>query len=81
MSFWARQKFPVIAVAFIFKKDADLDNIGLYINGLDARHFSDHLFDLGIDGEHVSLFDLRCLFRAEELPILDNFLGEILGWS
>ena len=79
VSFWARQKFPIVAVAFILKKDAIIRNIRLYINGCDACYFSRHVYCPFVKGEHVLLFDLRNVLEAKEWPILDTFL--VYKWN
>ena len=83
VSFWARQKFPVVAVAFIFKNDAirTRSRIRVYINGhdCDAYDFSSGRRGFAAVRDHVLLFDLRCLLVAEERPILNTF--QVSEWN
>ncbi|XLU29658.1 hypothetical protein S245_065724, partial [Arachis hypogaea] len=81
VSFWARQKFPVLAVAFILKEKASMGSANLYINGCNAHQFiSNNYYCPYVKGEHVLLFDLRSLFKDdEEWRILDTFL--IYEWN
>ena len=83
MSFWARRKFPVVAVALIFKNDAiqTHSRIRVYINGhdCDAYDFSSGRLGFTVKRDHVVLFDLRCLLVAEERPILDTF--QVSEWN
>ena len=76
LSFWARRKFPVVAVAFMFNKDAPLLHASLRINGHNVLHFrnDDLTFIVEVKRYHVLLFDLRRLFDVEEWQILDTFL-------
>ncbi|XP_057733490.1 disease resistance protein RPV1-like isoform X2 [Arachis stenosperma] len=81
VSFWARQKFPVLAVAFILKEKASMGSANLYINGCNARQFiSNNYYCPYVNAEHVLLFDLRSLFKDdEEWRFLDTFL--IYEWN
>ncbi|MED6184223.1 hypothetical protein PIB30_045396 [Stylosanthes scabra] len=72
LSFWARRKFPAIAVAFIFKTaDSKKNSIRLKINGRDVSPFLEACY---IRKSHVLLFDLRRFESDDMQPILDSYL-------
>ncbi|PNX63725.1 disease resistance protein (TIR-NBS-LRR class), partial [Trifolium pratense] len=75
---WARRKFPIVALALVFKKLKGSDSVAEYYG---AKHWSTVSLHLFIDGQevcskkchyfnvgddHVLICDLRVLFNDEE---------------
>ncbi|RYR79683.1 hypothetical protein Ahy_A01g004499 [Arachis hypogaea] len=69
--FWARGKFPVVALAFVVDEiNYQVVNLHLFIDNEHVTVQSQHLI-FNIAEDHVLLFDLRVLFRVEEWKRLD----------
>ncbi|KAL1332647.1 hypothetical protein AAHE18_11G042600 [Arachis hypogaea] len=69
--FWARGKFPVVALAFVFAEiNYHAVNLHLFIDNEHVSVQSQHLI-FNIAEDHVLLCDLRVLFRDEEWKRLD----------
>ncbi|KAI4305120.1 hypothetical protein L6164_028506 [Bauhinia variegata] len=83
ISFWIRQKLPVVALAFSFKNLTKLENE--ILSQSIGTNFDVHIFINGIEvlskflvfpivGGHLRLFDLQDIFTSEEWMTVDAFL-------
>ncbi|KAF7824977.1 TMV resistance protein N-like [Senna tora] len=77
VSFWSRQKFPVFAVAFAFKKGQNAYGFfqaDLYVNGYYIQCLSPLGKSITITWDHVIVYDVRSLLREKEVVIHDKFV-------
>ncbi|MED6218486.1 hypothetical protein PIB30_026958 [Stylosanthes scabra] len=79
--FWARGKFPIVAMAFVFDK-LDFKSIGLdlFIDGEHVHFHRQKYHNFRVAEDHVLLCDLRVLFSNEELEELDARIGDDRKW-
>ncbi|XP_027368582.1 uncharacterized protein LOC113874561 [Abrus precatorius] len=86
VSFWVREKFPVVALAFLLDKVPPSPTeyirassyqiaVRLYINGVEVDNFCDKTdYWSTIESDHMILCDVRSQIDVEEWPILDTLL-------
>ncbi|MED6140367.1 hypothetical protein PIB30_092453 [Stylosanthes scabra] len=79
--FWARGKFPIVAMAFVFDK-LDFKSIGLHllIDGEHVQFRRQKYHNFRVAEDHVLLCDLRVLFSNEEWEELDARIGHDSEW-
>ncbi|XP_016186770.1 TMV resistance protein N isoform X1 [Arachis ipaensis] len=80
--FWARCKFPAVALAFMFGK-MNYQEVELHLF-IDSEHVNvqrQHKHTLNIAENHVLLCDLRAFFNDEEWERLDARIGHDNNWK
>ena len=80
--FWARRKFPIVALAFAFYKvDYQAVRLRLFIEGEHVHVQRQQFHNFTIAEDHVLLCDLRVLFSDEKWKRLDVRVGHDNGWK
>ena len=80
--FWARGKFPIVALAFVFgKMKYHTVCLHLYIDGERVMSHCQELHKFIVAKDHALLCDLRVLFSDEEWERLHACVGHDNGWK
>ncbi|XLT85181.1 hypothetical protein S245_007257, partial [Arachis hypogaea] len=80
--FWARCKFPAVALAFMFgKMNYQAVELHLFIDSEHVNVQHQHKHTLNIAENHVLLCDLRAFFNDEEWESLDARIGHDNNWK
>ena len=82
LTLWARRKFPVVALAFLFDKiNSKAVQLHLIIDGEQVDVQRQQFLSFTVVEDHVLLCDLRVLFSDEEWESLDARIGHDNDWK
>ena len=80
--FWARGKFPIVALVFVFGKiNYQAVRLHLFIDGDHVMFYRQQLHNFTVAEDHVLLCDLRVLFRYKEWERIHARFGHDNGWK